>query len=92
MAGNYERRLLIAPVATTKDIVESEHLAAREFFEEVPDLAYKFPGRFAKASNPLLELAAPPRLGQHTDEIMRESKRGTRSSSCCSACPNPKSS
>ena len=75
MAGNYERRLLIAPVATTKDIVESEHLAAREFFEEVPDLGYKFPGRFAKASNPLRELAAPPRLGQHTDEIMRESKR-----------------
>ncbi|HAX04062.1 MAG TPA: hypothetical protein DCX77_00160, partial [Acidimicrobiaceae bacterium] len=36
MAGNTERRLLIAPVTTTQDIVQSEHLEAREFFEEVP--------------------------------------------------------
>ncbi|NCG40664.1 MAG: hypothetical protein GWP30_06695, partial [Actinobacteria bacterium] len=75
MAANNERRLLIAPVATTKDIVESDHLKSREFFEEVNQLGYKFPGRFAKASTPLKILGAPPKLGQHTKEILDSSQR-----------------
>jgi len=75
MAGNHERRLLIAPVATTKDIVESEHLEVREFFEHVPAVGHKFPGRFAKASVPLRDLDAPPKLGQNTDEVLADLER-----------------
>ena len=69
MAGNYDRRLLIAPVATTQDLVESEHLAAREFFENVPEFGCAFPGRFAKANVPLTVLGPPPTLGEHTEEV-----------------------
>ena len=75
MEANSERRLLIAPVATTKDIVESDHLKSREFFEAVNQLGYKFPGRFAKASTPLKILGAPPKLGQHTNEILDDLQR-----------------
>ena len=75
MAGNSERRLLIAPVATTQDIVESEHLKAREFFEEVPELGHKFPGRFARATVAFKELGLPPKLGQHTKEILGDLTR-----------------
>ena len=75
MAGNHERRLLIAPVATTKDIVESEHLDARGFFEHVPAVGHKFPGRFAKASVPLRDLGAPPKLGQDTDDVLTDLQR-----------------
>jgi len=75
MAGNSERRLLIAPVATTEDIVQSEHLEARKFFEEVPQLGYKFPGRFAKATVDLKNLGPPPKLGQHTKELFEDLDR-----------------
>ena len=75
MVGNNEKRLLIAPVATTKDIVESEHLAAREFFEEVPQLGHKFPGRFAKGSVELKDLGPPPKLGEHTQEVLEQRGR-----------------
>lgn len=75
MSANSERRLLIAPVATTKDIAESDHLKSREFFEEVDQLGHKFPGRFAKASTPLRVLGAPPKLGQHTKEILDDLQR-----------------
>lgn len=75
MSANSERRLLIAPVATTKDIAESDHLKSREFFEEVDQLGHKFPGRFAKASTPLRILGAPPKLGQHTKEILDDLQR-----------------
>jgi len=69
MVGNHERRLLIAPVATTQDLLESEHLAVRGFFEEVADFECPFPGRFAKASVPLTVLGPPPKLGEHTEEV-----------------------
>jgi crotonobetainyl-CoA:carnitine CoA-transferase CaiB-like acyl-CoA transferase len=75
MAGNEERRLLIAPIATTKDIVESEHLAARGFFEDVPEVGCVFPGRFAKSTVPLTYLGSPPQLGQHTDEVIGNLER-----------------
>jgi crotonobetainyl-CoA:carnitine CoA-transferase CaiB-like acyl-CoA transferase len=75
MAGNEERRLLIAPIATTKDIVGSEHLAARGFFEDVPEVGCVFPGRFAKATVPLTYLGPPPQLGQHTDEVTANLER-----------------
>jgi crotonobetainyl-CoA:carnitine CoA-transferase CaiB-like acyl-CoA transferase len=75
MAGNEERRLLIAPIATTKDIVESEHLGAREFFEDVPEVGCVFPGRFAKSTVPLTYLGPPSQLGQHTDEVIGNLER-----------------
>jgi len=75
IAGNHERRLLIAPVATTKDIVDSEHLEARGFFEYVPEVGHRFPGRFVKGSIASQALGPPPKLGQHTVEVLADLER-----------------
>ncbi|MFC1977206.1 CoA transferase, partial [Chloroflexota bacterium] len=67
-------RFWLYPVSTTKDIMESAQLAAREFWVEVehPELGttITYPGAFAKTSQ------APPRIsrrapliGEHNQEI-----------------------
>ena len=64
MAGAVERRLLIAPVTTTADVVASEQLAARDMWDVVDGV--RCPGPFARASAvPLRRLARPPQLGEH---------------------------
>ena len=47
MAGAVERRLLIAPVTTTADVVASEQLAARDMWDVVDGV--RCPGPFARA-------------------------------------------
>ena len=69
-----ENRLMIAPVADERDVLESEQLARRQFWTEVPHSAVatslKFPGPPARFSRrpPTSERAAPT-LGQHNEEI-----------------------
>ena len=81
------RRLLITPVSTTGEVVDSEQLAVREYWEDVdhsdvvPDAgagsfdpaAVRYPGPFAKFSEtPLVNLRRPPTLGEHTGEVLAE--------------------
>lgn len=66
-----DRRLLIAPVMTPGDLLGLEHLAVRHWWEVVEGVTY--PGLFVKstvASMP--SLGRPPKLGEHTTEILAE--------------------
>jgi crotonobetainyl-CoA:carnitine CoA-transferase CaiB-like acyl-CoA transferase len=72
-----ERGLLIAPVATTADAVESEQLRDRDYWTPVahPNLGESatYPGPFAKFSEtPIRYRRPPPDLGEHNDEVYRE--------------------
>ncbi len=73
-AGALSRRLLLAPVSTTRDIALDEQLAARNYFRTVPhphlgrDLV--LPGAFVKFSgSPAATLTPAPRLGQHNTDV-----------------------
>ena len=82
-AAARERRLLIAPVATIKDVAAFEQFAAREYWDYVsipvagaPRLV-TFPGRWAQASaTPLRQLGAAPTLGEHEAELDALLERG----------------
>ena len=81
------RRLLITPVSTTGEVVDSEQLATRGYWEDVDHsdvvsdagagsfdpAAVRYPGAFAKfTETPLVDLGRAPRLGEHTDEVLAE--------------------
>src|SRR5262245_16999252 len=74
-----DRSLLIAPIATLRDVVASEQLAARGYFQEVagPDgSAARHPGPFARFSvTPLAYRRRAPRLGEHQAELRAEPRR-----------------
>ena len=76
---SFAKRLLIAPVTTTQDVLESTQLAAREFWDEVDhgELGtIRYPGAIAKFSKtPLGALLPAPQIGAHTDELLAESAR-----------------
>ena len=65
--------VMICPVNTMQDIVDSPQLAAREFFQQVDDPAL---GRLTVPGPPLKMSATPwqslaaPTVGQHNDEIL----------------------
>ena len=67
--------VMICPVNTMQDIVDSPQLNAREFFDAVDDPAL---GRLTVPGAPLKMSATPwrsrpaPTIGQHTDEIITE--------------------
>lgn len=72
-----ERNLLIAPIQTPKDCLESEQLASRDYYDEWdrPDGKgrVKAPGAWVKLSRtPLRTARRAPRLGEHTDEVLAE--------------------
>jgi crotonobetainyl-CoA:carnitine CoA-transferase CaiB-like acyl-CoA transferase len=69
-----ERDLLIAPVATTREVVENAQLAARDYWQTVehPELGRRvqYPGPFVRASAmPVRYRRRPPTVGEHNDEI-----------------------
>jgi crotonobetainyl-CoA:carnitine CoA-transferase CaiB-like acyl-CoA transferase len=71
-AGALERRLLIAPVATAQEVLASDQLDSRDFWEriEVDQRPVRVPKGFARlSSKPLRTLGPPPRLGQHNELI-----------------------
>jgi crotonobetainyl-CoA:carnitine CoA-transferase CaiB-like acyl-CoA transferase len=75
--GAIERRIMLYPVSSSKDIVENEQLNARGFWEEVkhPELGETvvYPGAWATASEMELELRLrAPLIGEHNQEIYRE--------------------
>ena len=68
------RDLLIAPVATTREVVESAQLAARDYWRDVAhpelDRVVRYPGPFVRASaTPLRYRRRPPTVGEHNAEI-----------------------
>ncbi|MGD9750693.1 MAG: CaiB/BaiF CoA transferase family protein [Acidimicrobiia bacterium] len=83
LAVALERRLLIAPIATPRDVVNSEHFNGRGFFEAVrpaafpPDAApVPLPGVYFRrngAERPALGPA--PRLDEHGAELRAEAPR-----------------
>ena len=74
-----DRQLLMAPVRTLAEVVESEQAAAREFLVEcdAPDgTRVRYPGPFAKFSAaPIRYRRRAPRLGEHSAEIRAEARR-----------------
>jgi len=71
------RRLLIAPVANARDILEDQHLAARKAWESIEIAPFQPPIRvpsrvavFSAAPQPKLGLA--PKLGEHTFEVLSQ--------------------
>jgi len=72
-----ERDLVLAPVATVGDIMLSQQLASRGYFQplERPDGGGKAHqlGAFARLSaSPLRAPERPPRIGEHTQEVLAE--------------------
>jgi crotonobetainyl-CoA:carnitine CoA-transferase CaiB-like acyl-CoA transferase len=70
-------RLLIAPMATLKDLLSSVQLNERHFFVDVdhPELGetFRYPGAFAKFSRtPLEPPRRAPRLGEHNHDVLVE--------------------
>ena len=70
-------KLLLVPVITPSDVLTTPHYAQREFWDEVEmpqlDRTVKFPGPWAKGDPiSLKRLGRPPRLGEHTDEVLGE--------------------
>ncbi|MEC9434571.1 MAG: CoA transferase [Pseudomonadota bacterium] len=70
------RKLLLAPIATIRDLAESPHLSARGFWEEVPDGrggALRLPGPLAATEAPAFALPRPaPGLGEHSEEVLND--------------------
>ena len=65
--------VMICPVNTMQDIVDSPQLGGREFFEQVDDPALgplKVPGAPLKMSATPWQSRPAPTLGQHNDEIL----------------------
>ena len=74
LQGALQRGVLIAPVATVDEVVGSEQLAARQYWQEVkhPELqtTIRYPGPFVKYSEtPLAYRRRPPLVGEHNREI-----------------------
>ena len=72
-------KLLMVPVTTPADVVQSEHYEAREFWDDVDvgrdglEEAVRFPGPWIHGDPVTLErLGPPPRLGEHTTAVMAE--------------------
>jgi benzylsuccinate CoA-transferase BbsE subunit len=74
MAGAIKYRIMLYPIATTKDIVESPQLAARDFWQEVKhpelDTSITYPAKWANSSElpPGISRRAPL-IGEHNQEI-----------------------
>jgi crotonobetainyl-CoA:carnitine CoA-transferase CaiB-like acyl-CoA transferase len=77
--ATFTRRVLIAPVTTTAELVASEQLAARDFWEDVECGEHgtvRFPGAFAKLSaTPLRPRPAPATLDEHRGQTWAHPKR-----------------
>jgi crotonobetainyl-CoA:carnitine CoA-transferase CaiB-like acyl-CoA transferase len=69
-----ERDLLIAPVATVREVLESPQLAARDYWQTLahPELgrSIRYPGPFGRASaTPIRYRRRPPTVGEHNYDI-----------------------
>jgi crotonobetainyl-CoA:carnitine CoA-transferase CaiB-like acyl-CoA transferase len=82
LEASQARRLLVVPVTTIDEVVESPQLAAREYWQDVDQPTFgtvRYPGALAKFSaTPLAPLGPPPRLGADTEAILAGSRPRAR--------------
>jgi benzylsuccinate CoA-transferase BbsE subunit len=68
------RRLLVGLVSTPKNLGENKQLRARQWFRQLEvdflGRAIEFPGAPYRLSETPAQIARPPRLGEHTDEVL----------------------
>jgi crotonobetainyl-CoA:carnitine CoA-transferase CaiB-like acyl-CoA transferase len=69
-----DRGVLIAPIATVSEVLESPQLESRHYWQalEHPELgrSFPYPGPFAKFSEtPIIYRQRPPMAGEHNREI-----------------------
>ncbi|MGH7965696.1 MAG: CaiB/BaiF CoA transferase family protein [Candidatus Binatia bacterium] len=82
LQGALARAVLIAPVSTIDEVVGSEQLAARQYWQNVehPELqtTIRYPGPFVKYSEtPLAYRRRPPLVGEHNREVYVDELRVT---------------
>lgn len=75
-----ERKLLLAPSATMRDLIESDHFASRGFIHRAAHprtgRSVCVPGPFARLEEtPIAYRRRAPTLGEHTDEVLAELRR-----------------
>jgi len=75
--GAVEKKIILYPVTTPKDIAENQQLEAREFWEPVshPELGntITYPGEFLKATEMSLNIRQrAPLIGEHNEEVFGE--------------------
>ena len=80
LAEALERRLLLVPVNSVIDVVNTEHFEVREFWRtiEMPTVSdpVRVPGPFAKMSKtPMIVESPPPVVGANTDEVLADTDR-----------------
>ena len=71
------RKLLFAPLSTPDELVGSEQLAARGYWDDVTQdgTIVRYPGSFCRFSvSQPAPLGPPPRLGEHTDALLASSR------------------
>jgi len=81
--GATRRKILLVPVSNVEDLLRSEQLKAREFWAKMdhPELGREvtYPGPFAKLSQtPIQYRRRAPLLGEHTEEVLSESRPPVR--------------
>ncbi len=71
-----DKRLLIVPITTVADVVESPQYAERGFWRDIPTGgldSVRYPGPCARFSSTPLDVSTPPpSVGQHTDEVLAD--------------------
>ena len=75
--GGQQRRLLIGPVNSARDLIEDKQLAARGWWEEVAhpelDRTITYPGApYHHSETPWRIRRRPPLLGEHTLEVLED--------------------
>lgn len=68
-----ERRLLLAPVATTADVVASEQLASRDYWDVAG--GERYPGHWMKPEPSNGSADRVPAVGEHTAEVLAAQRR-----------------
>jgi crotonobetainyl-CoA:carnitine CoA-transferase CaiB-like acyl-CoA transferase len=74
LAAALQRGLLIAPISTISDVLESPQLDSREYWRSVehPELgrSFRYPGPFVRFSEtPIVYRRRPPVVGEHNREV-----------------------
>jgi benzylsuccinate CoA-transferase BbsE subunit len=77
------RRLLIGIVSTPEDLAKNPQLAAREWYQDIRhddlDATLRYPGPpYRLSETPWRIERRPPRLGEHTDEVLAQIEGSTK--------------